>query len=248
MSLTPSAVLLIVERHKQDLESSLASTSADPYLQRITLQRIQNDLPHLLRALNDSKAAKHYDAALKQLNALSDLADEQAYKIQKAKERQSASKQKKLPQQALSVNQSVSDLATNENAEEDYMSLRKRLLADGTSTSLDDQNKSTDQMNDYHETFQEDLIKDLSGLASALKTSAFAFSSKVTEDTKVLDETGENMMKSLTLMQTVGSNLNGYLNEKSGGKISIFFLIKTMIAIVVIFFIALILINFLPKM
>lgn len=248
MSLSPSAVLLIVERHKQDLESSSSSIAADPFLQTITLQRIQNDLPHLLRALNANKGNKQHDSIQAQLNSLSALVDEHDYKIQKAIERQNAQKQSKLPQQALSVNQSASDLTTNDNSEEDYASLRRRLLADGTSTSLDEQNKSADQMNEYHETFQEDIIKDLSGLASALKNSAFAFSSKVTEDTKVLNETSENMMKSLSLMQTVGTNLNGYLNEKSGGKISIFFLIKMMILIVVVFFIALVLINFLPKM
>lgn len=248
MSLTPSGVQLIVERHRQDLQSSSFSSASDPHLQAITLRRIQNDLPHLLRALNANKGSKQYESAYAQLNSLTETVDEQSYKVQKAVEQRNAQRQVKVPQQSESVGQSTSDLGKNDNPEEDYMSLRKRLLADGTSTSLDDQNKSADQMNEYHETFQEDIMKDLSGLASALKSSASAFSSKVTEDTKVLNETSENMMKSLSLMATVGSNLNGYLNEKSGGKISLFFLIKMMVAIMIIFFIALILINFLPKM
>lgn len=103
-------------------------------------------------------------------------------------------------------------------------------------------------MNNYHESFQEEILKDLSGLASALKNSTMSLSNRINDDAKIVDETGEKMMKTLSLMQTVGTNLNGYLNEKTGGKISLWFLAKTMVFIFVIFITSMILINFLPKM
>ncbi|OVF10913.1 putative SNAP receptor [Clavispora lusitaniae] len=135
-----------------------------------------------------------------------------------------------------------------ENLTDDYASLRKRLLADGTSTSLDKSTTGTEDMNQYHENFQEELYSDLTDLASALKTSALSLSSKILDDSKLLNTTNENMLKSSSLMHTVGANLNGYLSEKSNGKISLFFLIKTMVFIFLLTAIMIILIKILPKM
>lgn len=245
MSLDPSAIQLIIARQKQDLQSY--ASSADPYVQSISLRRVQTDLPHLLRALNGHKNSKNYEYTHAKLNELSALIDEILFKNQKALEADLARKRYEYPPQTDPKGQSTSELVEKDDPRNDLTSLRKRLLADGTSTSLID-DKRAEQGNEYHETMQENILKDLTSLATDLKSAALSLSSKITEDTKVVDETGERMLKNLSLMQTVGTNLNGYLVGKTGGKISLFFLLKTSLLVLFVFVIALVLINFLPKM
>lgn len=241
MSLPPKAVRSIVSEYQNEL-NQLDSTRLNPFLLQLTVQKIQTDLPLLLQGLNQHKNSKNYHDAYAELQNLSYIVDEHTHKTAKLMEKYSKEYATLEP-----VLEALPKLLPVPTSGDDYASLRKRLLADGTSSSLDNV-ATADQMNEYHETFQEDLMNDLSGLATALKNSAISLSSKIIDDSKILSTTNENMMKNLSLMQTVGANLNGYLDSKTGGKISIFFLIKTMAFIFFLTFAMIVLIKILPKM
>lgn len=244
LNLTTKRVVAISSRYQKDINDLVSSQgpALNPMLELLALTKIQTDLPLLLSALNNHKNSKMYNDAQTKLLDLSNQVDELLYSAVKRSNEFSDRYVSKETHQPEVIEDSPLP-ATNE---EDLASLRKRLLQDGTSTSLD--NASTDQMNDYHETFQEDLLSDLGELASALKTSASTLSSKILDDSKLVSTTGENMERNLTLMLAVGTNLNGYLNEKTGGKISLFFLIKTMVFIFILTFFMIVLIKILPRM
>lgn len=244
-NLTAKGVVAITSRYQKDVDalSSSQNDTLNPMLELLTLTKIQADLPLLLSALNKHKNSKVFKDAQTQLVDLSNQVDELFFSTVKRADQFSERYATKIVD---SFDQSVESTPQPSAQGEDLASLRKRLLQDGTTTSLD--NASTDQMNDYHETFQEDLLSDLGELATALKASAATLSSKILDDSRLVSTAGENMEKNLNIMQTVGINLNGYLNEKTGGKISLFFLIKTMVFIFVVTFFMIILIKILPKM
>ncbi|SGZ50676.1 CIC11C00000000586 [Sungouiella intermedia] len=243
LQLSAKVVATIAARYQKDINDLMNSQGLlNPMLELLTLTKIQTDLPLLLNALNNHKNSKVYYDAQSQLLELSNQVDELFYTTVKKADDFSL----RYVTEDLEIEVIEEASPQPPTKEEDLASLRNRLLKDGTSTSLD--NASTDQMNDYHETFQEDLLSDLGELASALKTSAATLSSKILDDSKLVSTAGENLEKNLTLMLSVGTNLNGYLNEKSGGKISLFFLIKTMAFIFILTFFMIVLIKILPKM
>lgn len=251
MALTLSNVATIVSQYELELSdcSQSRSPNSNPFLEKLTLQKIQQDLPRLLRAANEYKSNKAYTLISKKLQQLSDSVDEGFYEQEQASkvflDRYSKPTEVSVPESTVSTPENETEQFSGEN----YASLRKRLLADGAATSLDnDANASSEKMNNYHETFQEDLLSDLTELASSLKNSARTLSAKIVDDANLVSETGENLMKSLTLMQSVGTNLNAYLTEKTGGKITIFFMIKTIAFAFVLFFLMVVLTKILPKM
>ncbi|OBA24222.1 hypothetical protein METBIDRAFT_35751 [Metschnikowia bicuspidata var. bicuspidata NRRL YB-4993] len=252
MHLTLGNFANIVSQYEHELDACAESrsTNANPFLQSLILQKIQHDLPRLLRAVNDHKTTTAGQLLFTRLHELSDSVDEQLYEQKKADA---------LFLDRYKTNTTVDPAAdtigpmptdTPQPTDDDnYASLRKRLLADGAATSLDnDANASNEQMNNYHETFQEDLLSDLTGLASTLKNSALSLSAKIADDAHLVSETGESMMRSLTLMLSVGTNLNAYFSEKTGGKITVFFMIKTMAFVFVLFFLMVVIAKILPKM
>lgn len=232
---TAVATVAHYEAEADRLDVSIAS-GRSPLLNDLALKRIAGDLPLLLATLNANKNSKTYKPTHASVLSLASRVDELLF---------ANSRLVVLPPPAEPV---PTQLPAPEAVpqRDNYASLRKRLLADGASSSLDD--APADKINEYHETFQQDLMGDLSELASALKESASSLSSKIVDDSKLVATTGENLMKSLTLMQTVGSNLNGYLSAKSGGKITVFFLIKTMAFIFALAFCTIVIIKILPRM
>lgn len=242
--LSAKEVAAIAQKYQDDVNqlSNSQSESLNPMLDLLTLTKLQSDLPLLLRALNSHKNSKVFYTTHEQLLLLSNRIDELFYTTVKRTEKFNESFEVK---QEVPAQEEIEDISP-EPRTEDLASLRQRLLQDGATTSLD--NASTDQMNNYHETFQEDIMNDLGDLASALKTSAATLSSKILDDLKLVATAGENMEKNLTLMQSVGTNLNGYLNEKTGGKISLFFMIKVMVFIFVLTFCMIVITKILPKM
>lgn len=243
LNLTAKKVVAITSRYEKDINDlAFSQGSLNPMLELLTLTKIQKDLPLLLSALNNHKNSKIYKDAQTKLLDLSNQLDELFYStVRRADE---FSNRYATYETEPEVVEDVTPPPASKD--EDLASLRKRLLQDGASTSLD--NASTDQMNEYHETFQENLLSDLGELASALKTSASTLSSKILDDSKLVSTAGENLEKNLNLMLTVGTNLNGYLNEKTGGKISLFFLIKTMVFVFVLTFFMIVIIKVLPRM
>ncbi|KAM9907781.1 hypothetical protein OXX79_000768 [Metschnikowia pulcherrima] len=253
MALTLGNVAIIVTQYEKEIsECSMAqqsgSVQTNPFLEKLTLQRIQQDLPRLLRAVNEHRSSKLYQSLKFKIQDLSDHLDECLYEVDSATSESLKRYEKETIQASESDALTTSEPEIDETKGENYASLRKRLLADGKTSLLDAENSSSEKMNDYHETIQEDLLGELGTLASALKSSARSLSAKIVDDANLVSETGENMMKNSTLMQSVGTNLNAYLSEKTGGKITIFFMIKTMAFVFVLFFIMVVLTKILPKM
>ncbi|QFZ28551.1 putative transport protein [Clavispora lusitaniae] len=245
--LSPKTIASTIAAYREEVASCKddASIQVNPQISILSLKRIKGDLPLLLSNLNQHKNNSIYQSTFNQISTLSIEVGELLH--MKQKEVKDFDKQFET---TISKDTEITEQppAAAETLTDDYASLRKRLLADGTSTSLDKSTTGTEDMNQYHENFQEELYSDLTDLASALKTSALSLSSKILDDSKLLNTTNENMLKSSSLMHTVGANLNGYLSEKSNGKISLFFLIKTMVFIFLLTAIMIILIKILPKM
>lgn len=246
--LSPKTVLSIVEQYNAEIEDLAIPTNgvakANPHLYQLTLRRISSDLPLLLNGLNRHKHSKSYSDAHRELLGLSNKVDQLLYQTSKLVENFSKNFAAESAPTSVPMSPKIDPVVSDVD---DYASLRQRLLAQGTSTSLDKE-ASLEKMNEYHETLQEELMSDLSGVVTALKDSAILLSSKIIDDSKILASTNENLLKSLSLMQTVGTSLNGYLNEKTGGKIGLLFIIKTMAFVFILTFVMIVLIKILPKM
>lgn len=232
---TVSAIVAQYEREVAQLKHSVAS-GLPAVLSELALKRIHADVPLLLSKLKGNSS--QHDSVRRRVTHVANEVDELRFETARQVEQEAVAVVAAPQNDHVVPHETVSG--------EDYASLRKRLLADGASSQFD--NADRDRVNAYHETFQEDIMGDLSELASSLKTSAMSLSSKIVDDLKLVSATGENMLKSLTLMQTVGRNLNGYLSEKSGGKITLFFMIKTMAFAFVLFFFTVVIAKILPKM
>lgn len=218
MDLAPKAVLSVAARMSTEVQLIHGKPQ---HLQLLTLERIRHDLPLLLAALNTHKSSSVFHEARSALLALSADVDNGLFLARKTEKT-------KIPEPQPKVD------------EEDYATLRRRLLDGSTRTEQVD-------MNDYHENAQEELYKDLGELATGLKHSAAALSEKVAADGSVLATTSENMLRGSALMQAVGGNLNAYLLLKSGGKITLWFMLKA-VGGVVLLFAVLLLLTQLPKM
>lgn len=130
---------------------------------------------------------------------------------------------------------------TTATSTSDLSSLRKRLLSNSKASVLD-------KSNDYHDSIQEDILLELTGFAQNLKSSAMKLSSKIVEDAQILEKTNENLLKNSDLMGLIDKNLNSYVLNKTGGKISFWFLMKVLVAVFVAFFLMVALIKIFPKM
>lgn len=241
--LSIESVKLVAEDYERELRRLEASPSENPHVQRLVVNRIRSDCPRLLHVLNDNKSHKDYSVVLPILHGLVRHADGFLQKNSKQIAIYSGQFQE-LEERVASPEPDVVQPLQQDN----YASLRQRLLADGASTSLDKENSNSEQLNNYHESFQEDLLGDMANLASSIKQSALALSSKIVEDNAIVSETGENMQRNLDLMHTVGENLNSYLLNKSGGAISLFFMLKVMGFAFLLFACMVILTKILPKM
>lgn len=230
------------------IPSSAPATS--PYLSQLKLDRFKADLPTLKSALDKHKASKYYGETTASLNALVGILDENIYVNRRLIDLFNASLQEPdIP--VVSALDGPPPADDSENAEDDpesLSSLRKRLLAGNKYSSSLDEKASSEKHNQYHESIQEDILNDLSSLASTLKTSAMQLGSRILDDTKVLNETSDNLIKNEGSLRTVGANLNSYVLNKSGGKIGFWFLLKTSVGLVLAFLLIVLLTRVLPKM
>jgi len=234
--------------------SSYKNPVVSPYVNEFKLNRIINDIPSIKLQLNKYKGNKTYKDVSDKILRLQSLLDEKSYINDKLIRIWVSSK---AVTGLTDADDTTEEKITNDEAielnndEENLASLRKRLLSGGTHTSLDDttNNKSSlDKANNYHESIQEDILNELTGFAASLKQSAVTLSSKLLDDNAVLNKTGDNLMKNETLMKSVGNNLNNYVTNKSGGKISFWFLMKILLSSFVLFFVMVVLIKIFPKM
>lgn len=236
--------------------SSSYKPTVSPYVNQFKLNRISNDIPSIKIELNKYKSHKTYQDVSDKMLQLQNLLDEKTYVNKKLISTwvldNSIKSVNGNDDQDADINLTNRDEAAELHEEEDnLLSLRKRLLSGGTHTSLDDtsNNKSAiDKTNNYHESIQEDILNELTGFAANLKQSAVNLSTKLLDDNTILNKTSDNLMKNETLMQSVGNNLNNYVTNKSGGKISFWFLMKVLLGSFVLFFLMVVIIKIFPKM
>lgn len=132
--------------------------------------------------------------------------------------------------------------------DDELTSLRQRLLSGGKQTQLLDSNEPSPHLNNYHESVQENILSELMGLTSSLKNSAMTLSSKIiNDDLHILNETNENIIKNSSLFKVIDTNLNHYLANKSGGKISLWFLLKAAVGVVFAFLFMIIMVKIVPQ-
>ncbi|EMG50107.1 hypothetical protein SBY92_003747 [Candida maltosa Xu316] len=231
------------------IELPTYTPTSSPYVTHFKLIQIQKTLQQLNNELDHFHKNKLYGPLRAQLNKLyiSDL-DEKVYIVDKLIEKYNYINSPQLEEQQQQVENrlegDVNEVMVTE--EEDLTSLRKRLLSSGTS-KLDDSQDLT-KLNEYHESIQDDILNELTELTSSLKNRAMVLSSKILgDDLNILNETNENIIKNSQLFKIIDQNLNNYLMNKTGGKISIWFLLKCAIGLVIAFMIMLIFITIIPR-
>ena len=240
-SIDLKSIVAIVAQYQADLQD-LPSTET-PLLRKLRLQRVQADLPVLLHNIKRYKTNEAYSQMLAQIHSLS-------CGVARLLHHNEVSMAHWLSQfDKLSTEPSVEPVPPLDEPEdeESYMSLRRRLLSDCDAPS-GLENATNEELNSYNESVQSDLISELSSLTTALKNSAMTLNSKINVDSELVSEASEHMQKNLSLMLTVGVNLTDYLGAKTGGKITLLFLIKIMVFVFVLFFVMAFIANFLPKM
>lgn len=131
--------------------------------------------------------------------------------------------------------------------EEELASLRRRLLAGGRTDSLTTK-PTVDRQNVRHELIQEDIMNELVDLTASLKLLALKFSHNlISQDMSILNDTSEAMVRNTGLFKTIDQNLNQYLQNKTGGKIGIWFLLKMVAILVLVFLIMVLVIKIIPR-
>lgn len=221
---------------------------SSPYIIHFKLIQIQNSLSRLNQELEKFHKNKLYNNLRIQLNHIyiSEL-DERLYIVSKLIEKYDKINS---PNEDDDLNDENNNNEEHEDdvvivKEEDLSSLRKRLLSSNNS-KLDE--KDTTKLNEYHESIQDDILNELNELTSNLKSSAINLSSKILgEDLNILNETNENIIKNSQLFKIIDENLNHYLLNKTGGKISIWFLLKCAVGLLITFIIMLIFITIIPR-
>lgn len=134
--------------------------------------------------------------------------------------------------------------------DENLTELRNRLLSNSKSKfNLESASPNdVDKLNTYHESIQDDILNELSQLTSTLKTSAMSLSSKILgDDLSILNETNENIIRNSNLFKVIDRNLNSYLESKTGGRISLWFLLKCVVGVIGVFLLMMIFVVVVPR-
>ncbi|KAI5963108.1 uncharacterized protein KGF55_002900 [Candida pseudojiufengensis] len=251
----PNLITLINQGDQQ--KTNLLNKS--PYLLKLNIQIIQQSLENQLKILNSNyKRNKNYKQLKHKIESLLiDLIDEKIYILNKLIklynfqnspiiEEKIDREDEKQSQNESSVLKNRKTLKTTETESKNLEELRKRLLSSNTKSSSIEQDATTS--NEYHESIQTDIINELTSLTSHLKTSALTLSSKILgDDLNIINETNENLIKNSQYFKIIENNLNNYLGNKSGNKISLWFLIKLSVFLVVVFIVMILFIGIIPR-
>lgn len=221
-----------------------------PYVTHLQLLSIANDLPAIRKNLQKYTKHRKYNELTDAVYRIQDTVDEYLFVNEQLMDKFDAARAVPTPRLSEEPRSGDEDNSSqpSHDADENMVLLRQRLLAGGTHTSFDDEAPDINRANEYHESIQEDIMSELTGLASSLRDSAISFSAKLLEDNKALDKTSDAMYKNETMMRQVGNNLNNYVSNKTGGKISFWFLLKTTLAVYVLFFAMVIIVKIFPKL
>ena len=222
--------------------------TTSPYIYKFKLNSIKNDAINVRSHISTSNIpGKRLQVINDKLSyLLSDLIDEKLFIVDKMIVLFNNQCDPKVSEtQTETSDPDVTPTTTgfvSENAE-DISLLRKRLLSGGTATSLDDTDK-----NEYHDNLQSDLLQDLSELTNTLKNGALNFSHKILgDDLSILNETNENIIKNSSLFKVIDKNLSGYLENKTGGKVGLFWILKVTALLVIGFLFMVLIIKIIPQ-
>ena len=221
-----------------------------PYVTHLELLSIANDLPIIRKNLQKYTKHRKYNELTDAVCHIQNTVDEYLFVNEQLMNKFDAARA--VPTPRLSEEPQSGDehdpTKLSHDANDDLSLLRQRLLAGGTHTSFDDEAPNINKANEYHESIQEDIMSELTGLASSLRESAISFSAKLADDNKALDKTSDAMYKNETMMRQVGNNLNNYVTNKTGGKISFWFLLKLTLVVYAVFFGMVIIVKIFPKL
>jgi SNARE protein 1 len=254
-NITPNSIERVLKVYNRDLDelpipSLLEYSSSDqnsfistsPHINTCKLTRIKNDIIKIRKRVISH--TKSNPTLLATTDKLINLLDEKFYVNSRLVLTYDAQYSQPTPTTSRSV------LPTPEVASKDdeLTSLRQRLLSGGKHSQLLDSTEPSADLNNYHESIQENILSELMGLTSSLKNSAITLSSKIlNDDLHILNETNENIIKNSSLFKVIDTNLNHYLANKSGGKISIFFLLKAAVGIIIAFLIMILVVKIVPQ-
>lgn len=240
------SLLLIPDVLDYDADT-YAHYSHSPVLTKTRLDAIRSDVAVLQHQASLLPLSPRVAELRKQIEwVLCELLDQKSYVVDRMirdyqRQQRAMLQAKPVDDNADKPRGSVSSMAVA--TDEDLLLLRKRLLVGGESTKLDD-----NDLNDYHDNVQHDLINELSDLTLSLRLGAVALSQKILgDDLTILNETNENLLKNLSMLRKIDNNLNKYLENKTGGKVGWIYMIKIAVIVGVVLVVALLMIALVPR-
>lgn len=250
--------LFTLHKYSPLKSTSQQRISPSPYIAQYKLQLLQTSLLQQLSSIDQFKSNKLYQKLKLRIDTLLvDVIDEKLYVVDQLIEwynientpRANSTSKETREESPSNLTSSTGNGHGNVN-DENLTELRNRLLSNSKSKfNLESASPNdVDKLNTYHESIQDDILNELSQLTSTLKTSAMSLSSKILgDDLSILNETNENIIRNSNLFKVIDRNLNSYLESKTGGRISLWFLLKCVVGVIGVFLLMMIFVVVVPR-
>lgn len=250
--------LFTLHKYSPLKSTSQQRISPSPYIAQYKLQLLQTSLLQQLSSIDQFKSNKLYQKLKLRIDTLLvDVIDEKLYVVDQLIEwynientpRANSTSKETREESPSNLTSSTGNGHGNVN-DENLTELRNRLLSNSKSKfNLESASPNdVDKLNTYHESIQDDILNELSQLTSTLKTSAMSLSSKILgDDLSILNETNENIIRNSNLFKVIDRNLNSYLENKTGGRISLWFLLKCVVGVIGVFLLMMIFVVVVPR-
>ncbi|CAK9686692.1 unnamed protein product [Candida parapsilosis] len=250
--------LFTLHKYSPLKSTSQQRISPSPYIAQYKLQLLQTSLLQQSSSIDQFKSNKSYQKLKSRIDTLLvDVIDEKLYVVDQLIEwynientpRANSTSKETREESPSNLTSSTGNGHGNVN-DENLTELRNRLLSNSKSKfNLESASPNdVDKLNTYHESIQDDILNELSQLTSTLKTSAMSLSSKILgDDLSILNETNENIIRNSNLFKVIDRNLNSYLENKTGGRISLWFLLKCVVGVIGVFLLMMIFVVVVPR-
>ena len=250
--------LFTLHKYSPLKSTSQQRISPSPYIAQYKLQLLQTSLLQQSSSIDQFKSNKLYQKLKLRIDTLLvDVIDEKLYVVDQLIEwynidntpRANSTSKETREESPSNLTSSTGNGHGNVN-DENLTELRNRLLSNSKSKfNLESASPNdVDKLNTYHESIQDDILNELSQLTSTLKTSAMSLSSKILgDDLSILNETNENIIRNSNLFKVIDRNLNSYLENKTGGRISLWFLLKCVVGVIGVFLLMMIFVVVVPR-
>ena len=250
--------LFTLHKYSPLKSTSQQRISPSPYIAQYKLQLLQTSLLQQSSSIDQFKSNKLYQKLKLRIDTLLvDVIDEKLYVVDQLIEwynientpRANSTSKETREESPSNLTSSTGNGHGNVN-DENLTELRNRLLSNSKSKfNLESASPNdVDKLNTYHESIQDDILNELSQLTSTLKTSAMSLSSKILgDDLSILNETNENIIRNSNLFKVIDRNLNSYLENKTGGRLSLWFLLKCVVGVIGVFLLMMIFVVVVPR-